>query len=165
MINYCILVCNGTRARFFSIESTNLTNPLVGPRLVEQQDLANTEASTAGKDTWTDLKSGRNTASGGGPAHGYDDHRDQHEEEFMRRFAGDVAAEAMRLIPEKKTTCLIIVAGHRMLGLLRNAMEIPTTDHVEVKEVAKDLVRFSAQDIHEYLSSAGLLPARKKVTA
>ncbi len=162
MINYCILVCNGNRARLFTFEAADSVDPLSGPRLVEQRDLVNAEAGTAGKDTWTDLKSGRNTAAGGGPAHGYDDHRDQHEEEFMRRFAVDVAAEAMRLTPAKKTTCLIIVAANRMLGLLRNALDLPAANHVEVKEVAKDLARFSAQDIHAYLSDAGLLPARKK---
>ncbi len=164
MSTHCVVICNGSRARFFTLEQAE-TPGESGPNLVERSDLVNAEAMASGKDTWTETKSGRNTAPGAGGAHGYDDHRDQHEDEFMRRFAGEVSAEAVRLLQSSKAKCLVLAASSRMLGFLRNTLEIPATAQVEVKEVAKDLIKFSVQDIHENLSDAGLLPARKRALA
>lgn len=163
MSDYCVVVCNGTRARLFTLEPVAIPEVESGPNLVEHKDLVNPEVDVPGKETWTDLKSGRNTAPGAGPAHGYDDHRDDHEDEFMRRFAEDVARQAAALVQKAQAKHLVMVASNRMLGFLRNALQLPPTSAVEVRELAKDLSKFSPLEIHEHLSEAGLLPARKKV--
>jgi len=163
MSAYCVVVCNGNRARFFTLEPAGVPGES-GPKLVECSDLVNAEAAATGKNNWAETKSGRNTAPGGGGAHGYDDHREHHEEEFVRRFASDVTTEAGRLVQANKGKHLILVAANRMLGYLRNSLEMPAIAQVEVKEVAKDLIKFSAQDIHEHLSDAGLLPVRKRAS-
>lgn len=162
MSEYCVVVCNGTRARFFTLEPVAIPAIESGPNLVERCDLVNPEVDAPGKETWTDLKSGRHTAPGAGPAHGYDDHRDDHEDEFMRRFAEAVARQAANLVQENKAKQLVLVASNRMLGFLRNALQLPPQPPVVVKELAKDLSKFSPLDIHGHLSDAGLLPARKK---
>ncbi len=164
MSTHCVVICNGSRARFFTLEQA--AHPAEsGPNLLERSDLVNPEAMASGKDTWTETKSGRHAAPGAGGAHGYDDHRDQHEDEFMRRFASEVSAEAVRLAQSSKAKCLVLAASSRMLGFLRNTLDLPATARIEVKEIAKDLIKFSPQDIHENLSDAGLLPARKRALA
>ncbi len=162
MSEYCVVVCNGTRARFFTLEPVAFPELESGPNLVERKDLVNPEIDVPGKETWTDLKSGRNVAPGAGLAHGYDDHRDDHEDEFMRRFANTVAKEAAALVQAQKGKCLVMAASNRMLGFLRNALRLPPTPPVEVRKLAKDLSKLSPLDIHAHLSEAGLLPARKK---
>ncbi|HHH36776.1 MAG TPA: host attachment protein [Gammaproteobacteria bacterium] len=162
MSEYCVVVCNGTRARFFTLEPVAIPEVESGPNLVEHADLVNPEVDVPGRETWTDLKSGRNTAPGAGPAHGYDDHRDDHEDEFMRRFADKVAQQAVALVQEHKAGNLVLAASSRMLGFLRNALQLPPTPPVTVKEVAKDLSKLSPLEIHQHLSEDGLLPARKR---
>jgi protein required for attachment to host cells len=58
---------------------------------------------------------------------------------------------------------LLLVAEPQMLGIVRESnAEISKT--IEVKELAKDLCQFSVRDLHEYLASKKLLPARKDMT-
>ena len=97
MSECCVVVADGSRARLFTLEPTKSKRMQSGPKLVEQKDLVLPEKDTRGRDLWTDLKSGRGRAWGGGPSHGYDDHREQHVDEFERRFAQKVADEAKRL--------------------------------------------------------------------
>lgn len=136
-----------------------------GPSLVEKQDLVNPEAGLAGRDTWTEIKSGRNMARGGGSAHGYDDHRENHEEEFNRRFARRVAEGALAYLQRHKPQVLVVAASSHMLGLLRGAMTLPAGLELEVRESAKELAHMSPHDIHRRLAGAGLIPARGRVTA
>lgn len=164
MSDYCVVVADSSRARFFTLESSEVPGVESGPNLVEHKDMDNPEAPAPGRETWTDAKSGRNTARGGGPAHGYDDHRDNHEEEFNRRFAKHIAERAVEVARQHNARCLVLVAANRMLGLLRENLAIPPGAKIDVRETAKDLVRLNANEIHEHLGGAGLVPARKRVT-
>lgn len=162
MSDYCVVVADGSGARFFTVEAPEVPGVEPGPNLVEQQDMDNPEATASGRETWTDVKSGRNTARAGGPAHGYDDHRDSHEEEFSRRFAKRVAECSVEIAQQHEVKHLVLVASNRMLGLLREAVEIPPGRSIELHDLAKDLVHLNATEIHEHLGGAGLIPPRRR---
>ena len=111
----CVIVADNGRARFFRLTDVEFPELESGPNLEEINDLVNPEREAAGDEIWSDAKSGRNRGNGGAPAHGYDDHRDQHEEEFDRRFARSIASEAERLA-NGSTRELVVVAQKRALG-------------------------------------------------
>ena len=120
MNHYSVIVAGGSRERFFTLEDAQVPEMESGPRLVEQLDLVNTLHHTHDGSLWSETKSGRNRAPAGGPSHGYDDHRTQHEDEFERRFARDIAEEATRMVKSNHTQCVVLVAQKRMLGFLRS---------------------------------------------
>lgn len=158
MNQYSIIVAGGSRARFFTLEAAQFPEMESGPRLVEQKDLINTENKMHDGSLWSEARSGRNRAPNGGPAHGYDDHRSQHEDEFERRFAREIAEEATRQIKSSRAQHVILVAQKRMLGFLRGAIDPLQKSGVAIREIAKDLGKLPARDLHEHLSRENLLP-------
>jgi protein required for attachment to host cells len=162
MSDYCVVVADGTRARLFTLEAAAAPGVEGGPDLIEQIDLVNPESGHGVRATTA--KSGRDTGRGSGPMHGFVDHRSQHEDEFLRRFAKLVAETALRTARERRTGHLVLVAGNRILGFLRSELQAPTGESLQVQEVAKDLSRLSAYELHEHLGGAGVLPRRKKAS-
>jgi protein required for attachment to host cells len=161
MSDYCVVTVDAARARFFCLEPVQQPSLESGPKLVEYREaLINTELELSGRALWSDTKTGRNAANG--MAHGYDDHRDQHTEEFKRRFAKLVADEAVQLAQLKGAKKLIVTAEKQMLGYLRNALHVPPKASFEVTEMAKDLSRLSPQDLQEHLAHEGLVPPRQR---
>lgn len=157
-----VVVVNGSRARFFTLEPAQLGSIEGGPNLREREDLINPDVESHDQELWTETKSGRNRAPGGGPAHGYDDHRDEHLDEFKRRFAREVAREAAGLVKETGSERLVLAAQKRMLGFLREELDPLLQTGVKVVEVTKDLSKMSAQELHQYLAREKVLPARKR---
>ena len=163
MHEHCVVTVDGTRARFFCLERPEVPDVASGPFLVEQSEaLINTEVDMPGRELWTNAKSGRRPGGGNTAAHGIDDHRDQHHEEFKRRFAKLIVEQALRLAERRKARELVLVAEKQMLGYLRNALQIPPKAGFIVKEVAKDLSRLSPLELQNHLAAEGLLPARHK---
>lgn len=160
MSDYCVVVVDSSRARFFTLEAAAVPELESGPNLVERNDLVNPEATLSGRETWTEARSGRNSARGGGTAHGYDDHRDSHDDEVIRRFAKRIASATEDLARRNSVKCLVLVAANRMLGFLRETLKLPPGKKIEVREVAKDLARLNPNQIHRNLNSHGALPAR-----
>lgn len=159
MNEYCVVVANASRARFFSLESGDVPEVESGPHLVEHSDLVNPEATLPGREAWSDTRSGGNTAPGGGPSHRYDDHREQHMREIGRRFARQVAGAALDMARRRGADCLVVVAADRMLGYLRPELDTPAP-RVEIREAAKDLTTLGPREILGHLVVAGVLPAR-----
>ncbi|ROR34627.1 host attachment protein [Inmirania thermothiophila] len=160
MTRYCVIVAGQGCARFFELRPAEHPELESGPNLVETASLTNEDASG---EVWSDPKSGRNRAPGGGGAHGYDDHREGHMAEFERRFArriGETAARMLRRHPAR----LVLVAEKRMLGHLRQSLN-GSAAGVTVQEVAKDLCRMAPMEIHERLAEDGLLPRRRPPAA
>ena len=160
MNNNFIVVADGSRARFFQLEEPALPEVEPGPNLMEVNDLVNTEKEAHGNEIWSEAKSGRNRAPTGG-AHGYDDHRDSHEEELERRFARDIAAEAVRLSEKAGSREILLVAQKRALGFLRNELDPLVKRGIRVKELAKDLSKLKPHEIHEHLAREKLIPRRR----
>ena len=162
MSDYLVLVADGTKARFFSLEPAAVPQVETSPKLVEQQDLISTELDVPGKEMWSDQKSGRNRAPPHGAAHGYDDHRDKHENEFERRFAHRISETAIKLAQQHRAKQLVMVAETRMLGMLRKELAIPSHASFSVQELAKDLTKLGIDELHTHLVQADLLPKARK---
>jgi protein required for attachment to host cells len=159
MVNYCIVVNSGGHSRFFSLESVSFPEIESSPKLVECGRLVNPEKGMAEHELYTDSKTGRGRAPHGGRAHGYDDHRSQHEDESDRRFAHKVVREAGRFAKEKQARRVIFVAPARMMGLFRQDLGIISEHGIKVQELTKDMSKFSPRQIHRYLAKESLVPA------
>ena len=162
MGNYCVVVASGAQARFFILEPAEFPELGIGPNLVERGDLINPEKEIARRDLYTDSKMGRGRAPHGGPSHGYDDHRSQHEDEFDRRFARKVLEKTGRVAEANKARCIVLVASAPILGLLRQHLDIIRKRGMEVHGLAKDMTKFSPKQVHDYLAREQLLPACKR---
>ena len=162
MGNYCVVVASGAQARFFILEPAEFPELGIGPNLVDRGKLINPEKEIARRDLYTDSKTGRGRAPHGGPSHGYDDHRSQHEDELERRFARKVLEKTRRVAEANKARCVMLVAPARMQGLLRQHLDIIRKRGMEVHGLAKDMTKFSPKQIHDYLAREQLLPACKR---
>ena len=159
MTDYCIIVTGGGNSRFFFLESAPFPEIESSPRLVECERLVNPEKGMAERELYTDSKTGRGRAPQGGPAHGYDDHRSQHEEESDRRFAHKVMKEVGRFTKEKQARCVVLVAPARIMGLFRQDLSIIREQGIKVQELTKDMSKFSSRQIHNYLAKEAMVPA------
>ncbi len=159
MSDFCVVVADGAKARFFTLEAADVPEMQSGPTLVERDSLTHAEATMAGRDKYSEVKSGRNVGASG--AHGYDDHRNNHDDEFDRRFAQKVAGEALKMASANRARQLIVAAEKQMLGVLRQAISVPAGAGFELRELAKDLTKFSPNEIHSYLAGENILPAQR----
>lgn len=160
-MNDCfVVVAAGSCARFFALEPAQVPEIESGPNLVEKRRIDNADWSSHGEALWSDKKSGRNRAPGGAGAHGYDDHRSHHQDEVERRFARDIAEEMQRLNRAHHPKTIVLVAEKRMLGALRNTLP-PNGSEITIHELAKDLCKFGAHEVHQHLAKARLLPPRR----
>ena len=161
MANYCVVVTSGAHARFFTLKTLAAPLSESGSKLIEQGELFNPEKEIPGHELYAEPKSGRSRAPHGGPAHGYDDHRSQHEDECDRRFACEILKQTKGLAEAEKATRVVLIAPARVLGFLRQYLDIIVKEGIKVHELAKDISRLNAAEIHDYLAKEGLLPARK----
>jgi protein required for attachment to host cells len=162
MTDYCVVITGGAYARFFTLEPIEFPELESGPRLTHCGELFNPKKEIAGRDLYTDSKSGRGRAPRGGPAHGYDDHRSHHEDELDRRFARKILEKASALVQAYKARCVVLVAPAPMLGLIRQELHAFDKLGVEVQKVAKDMTKFSPKRIQNSLAREGILPACKR---
>lgn len=160
MSQYCVVVAEGSRARFFTVESATVPELESGPYLVERKTMANPEHKAHDQAIYSDLRAGRNR-SAHGPGHGYDDHRRQHDAETERRFARDIARELGRIARGNGTRRVVLCAEKRMLGYLRPSLHNASSREFELTEVPKDLAKLSATEIQKKLSQEGHIPARR----
>jgi protein required for attachment to host cells len=162
MANYCVVVTSGAHARFFTLKTSAAPVLESGPKLIERGELSNPEKEIPGRDLYAAPKSGRSRAPHGGPAHGYDDHRSQHEDECDRRFASEVLKKANGVAKAEKARHVILIAPARMLGCLRQDLDIIRRQGIRIQELAKDISKLNSTEIHDYVAKEGLLPARKR---
>ena len=161
--NCCVAVVDGIRARFLTLEQAASPGQ-TSPFLLECKDLVNPESDARGRDLWSDVKSGRGHEHSGASAHGYDDHRDEHEDEFKRRFAVRIVDELLALARSRGAVRVIVAAERQMLGFLRPVLASASKSDFVVSEVAKDLSKLSAAEIQERLAREDLVPPRLRAT-
>jgi len=161
MANYFVVVTSGAHARFFTLKTLAAPELESGHKLIERGELFNPEKDIPGRELYADPKSGRSRAPHGGPAHGYDNHRSQHEDECDRRFASEVLKKAKGFARAEKARHVLLIAPARMLGCLRQDLEIILKEGMKVHELAKDISKLNSAEIHDYLAREGLLPGRK----
>lgn len=155
-----VVVVDALKARFFTLQPTPEPEFESGPNLIEVTELNNINRGLNGQQ-WSSLKTGRNRVPGGGPAHGYDDHRTKHMQEYEKKFAREISEEVVKAARQNHCKRVIITAGRQMLGHLRYYYDLLAKAGIEITELDKDLIKLSAQEIHHYLSREGMLPARK----
>jgi protein required for attachment to host cells len=158
MNQYCVVVANGSKARFFTLEDPEKPELESGPNLVKHKDLISDEQKMLNEGLWSETKSGGNRGHGG-QSHGYDDHRSQHEDDIERRFANSIADECKRISHNKRTN-VVLVSQKRMLGHLRNAID-SRVHGIHTEELAKDLIKLSPMDLHKHLAREKLIPERR----
>lgn len=162
MSDYCAVVTDAARARLFTLEPVEFPEVQSGPRLIEREAFVNPEKDLPESELFSTSKAGRNRAPQGGPSHGYDDHRSQHTDEYERRFARVVADETMKLAQAHGARQVVLAAQPRMLGFLRQELDTLTRNGIEVRELAKDLSKLSATQVHDHLAKEKLLPPCKR---
>ncbi|MBE9166570.1 host attachment protein [Pleurocapsales cyanobacterium LEGE 06147] len=163
MSEFLVVVVNRTKARFFTLEKAQVPEYESGPNLSERKELLNPTQDFAGKDLWSNVKTGRNKGSGG-QAHAYDDHRQSHLIEFERRFAQAIADEIVHLSQQYHARRLVLVAEPQILGLLRETLAPQLLKDLKVQELAKDLCHLKPLELHKHLAAKELLPARQNVS-
>ena len=162
MGKFAVALINGTQARFFTLDSTDTSEYESGPNLVEHESLFDPTQELHGQDLWANTKTGRNRGTNG-QAHSYDDHRQQHELEFEKRFAQKVSRGMLELIQTHQAKQLIVVAEPQILGILRETMTDNQYKNINIQEVAKDICHLPLNQIHDYLAKKSLLPACRRV--
>jgi protein required for attachment to host cells len=162
MTDYCVVVTGGARARFFTLEPVEYPELESGPRLIECRELCNPQKEMPRRDIYAEPKTGRHRAPHGGPTHGYDDHRSQHEDEFDRRFAHEVMVEARRFVHANQARCLALVAPPHILGMIRSDLQNIAKRGMVVQKLSKDMSKFSSRQIHEHLARQQVLPPCKR---
>lgn len=158
-MKYCVVVANGSRARFFSLENPEFPEIESGPHLCERKAMVDPELKERGTNLWSG-RTGKNRSGGYSGTHGYDDHRERHAAEYERRFVQSVAEEAARFTRNQKADHIVLVGVQRQLPQLRSALE-PQTQAARIRELAKDLSKLAPQALHDHLSKEGLLPPRR----
>ncbi|HED17217.1 MAG TPA: host attachment protein [Gammaproteobacteria bacterium] len=156
----CVIVANSSRARFFKLEDSDSPDFETGPKLIELSALINSETSHNASGSWSEMKSGRNRATNSGNAHGYDDHRKKHLDEYEKRFAQSIIDETQRI--NKRNGKIILVSQNRMLGHLRNAMSGALKESLTT-ELNKDLIRLDPNELQDRLSDEHLIPKKRSV--
>ena len=156
----CIAVVDASRARLFSF-SADAGASENEPQLREVEDLASparrqrsgqlfSESGTTGIRTTTGHASARV------------DHREAHLADIDTKFAHAIMARFCAVIDEAGATTAMIVASPNMLGLLRPLTAPLTTRGIEITDLALDLTRETPSQLHDHLTSRGLLPARRR---
>lgn len=152
-----IVVADGARARFFTLQPTDELAPERGPRLIEHLDMTNPEGELPERELFSD-RGGRMHGSPSGSAHGSDDHRAQHRVEFERRFVRRLLDEAQRFARDQGLNQLVLSAEPSLLGVLRPELERMGMPGVGVLELPENLVRHSVAALADVLTLRGVMP-------
>ena len=151
----CVIVANGSRARFFSLKRPEFPELNDRPRLVERDEVFEPELQERALDLWTE-RTGMNRGAGSG-SHSYDDHRNQHQAEFERRFAKQIADRATKLVRSSGANSVVVCGVQRQLPLLKSMLE-NNLSGIHIQQLAKDLLKLDSQTLYEHLHREGLLP-------
>lgn len=165
MVEYLVVIVNTATARFFALEPVEFPQIESGPRLVPCDELDNPECSLDPKDIFTDSKTGRGSAPGGGPVHGFDDKRNQYSVELRRKFAAKVMHQIIHLANRKNVHTIVLAASAKMRSLLFPAAENLIRQGYKVVKLSKNITNFSPQQIHRHLARAGVIPDQRYITA
>lgn len=161
MSKYVVVVADAQRARLFALKDSLTPEIESTPRLVETGDLVNTAQVAAKAGRRASPISGRNKAGSGG-SYAFDDHRGKHDHDELRRFSALVIKAALKETKNQDAHSLILVAGRKALGPLREALASIKTNGLGVRECDRDLTGEPPARIHELLAKRELIPATKK---
>ena len=155
-----LILADGARCRLISARASENENfdPIV--ELIDCGALANPEQLLPGQSIYSEAKSGRNRSHAGGPAHGYDDHRDRHHDETLRRFARDIVTQAENAMKANELPHLVLIANARVLGFLREQLP-PRMREKVVATIDEDATKKNLDELYRLLEQRGLAVARR----
>lgn len=159
MSEYCVVVAEGSRARFFTVEPAEIPELQSGPHLIEHQTMVNPEHKVHAVHILAD-RTGRNRSSAGSQGHDFDDHRAQRDDEMERRFAREITRQLDSMARSNGTQHVVVCAEKRMMGFLRPTLQGAIPHGVALREVKKDLAKLTARQLHDHLSRDGHIPPR-----
>jgi len=153
-----VVVADGAKARFFSLEVKELVEGELGPYLLEDETLVNPVQMQQGQQLWSGPESqAGHFQEGKSQAHSYDDRRRDHEVEFERRFAQSIAEQILSRVQTHQLQSLLLIAEPRILGLLREVLIPALPKALKLSELDKNLCHQKPQELYEYLASRDLL--------
>ncbi|HEU5076423.1 MAG TPA: host attachment protein [Polyangiaceae bacterium] len=154
-----LIVADGARCRLIAAKSSEDEAFEPAVELVECDALANPEALLQEQNIYSDA-GGRNRSHAGGPAHGYDDHRQRHHEEMLRKFARDIVVHAENAMQSNQLVQLLLLANSRLLGALRE--QLPPRMHEKVvMTIEEDATKKNLDELRRLLQKRGLIPERR----
>lgn len=155
MASQLVAVVDGARARYYLVATRSTPRGEEKNKLEEIATLINPAHRTKDSETYTDSRPGLRKAYAGGPGHGVDDRRDAHNDELERRFSALVLEQLASLMRDHEAERVILAAGPRMLGFLRDdRTPLPRAD---VGELPKHLTELSHHELCLRLDAEGLL--------
>jgi len=164
MNEYKVVVADGLRARFFTLEGVRDPEIESGPRLVEQEALLNPAKAFSESERTGNSTSGRTRSPSGG-FYAFDDHRSKHGQQALRRFAQQVVNKAIHQShPQGPYLCVVFAAEKKLLGAMRAEWSAIKTNGLEIRECDRDIVGETPVKIQELLARRELLPALQKPT-
>ncbi|MBI4196166.1 MAG: host attachment protein [Betaproteobacteria bacterium] len=154
MINTCIVVADGARARLFTVAED--ASPRRKYRLEEAANLVNpdVEARGGGSDG---AKSDRNTNRQAGPMHPIGAQRERHRLEQERRFGAQIVEQAVALVGSWSEGRLVLIADPRLLGLMRERLRRALKSEIRLQELAKDYSGLSVSELERLFVEQGVL--------
>jgi protein required for attachment to host cells len=158
MSSVLVVVADGAKARYFTSEVKELAQGEIGSYLHEDESLINPDQMEEGKELWSGPESqAGHYQQGKSKAHSYDDHRQDHELEYERRFARSITEQILIRTHTHQLQRLLVIAEPRLLGLLREVLVPKLPKTLELTEIDKDLCHLRPQELHEYLTQRDLL--------
>lgn len=157
-----VAVVDGTKARFLTLDLSDVPEERMRARLVELESLLNPSNEVQDQDLWSSSKTGRNRGAGG-QAHSYDDHREHHRAEFERRFAQAIATHIANLVNTHTIQQLILVAEPQITGPMRNAIAASVPTRLQIHELSKNLCHLKPHELQKYLANQKLMPEPQRI--
>jgi protein required for attachment to host cells len=152
MSKYTVVVADALRARFFSLQDSMTPEVESSPRLMERECLVNPEKAKTSAQRREKSNNGRV----------FEDHRERHALEGQRHFTGLIIKEALKQTRKVDSHTLVLVAGRKTLGLIRETLSSIKTNGLAIHEWDRDLTSETPQKIQEILAKRKLVPAMKK---
>jgi protein required for attachment to host cells len=150
MHQYCVVVANGSQARFFTLEDDKHHDPEYGPTLIEANQMYHPDHEPLEQTRSQRLHDSYNSKSQ--PKSAIAEHD--------KRFANSIAKEVTRISRECDSSDLVLVSQKYMLKHIKNAMP-EKLKSMHTRELARDLSKLSPYEIHNFLAREKLIPERK----
>ena len=158
----CIAIVDAARARIYTYQED--ADPK--QQLREVRDLVNAgrrlKASEMFSESRPSLAQSGRPGPSGEPGSTKDDHRDDHIGMMDTKFAKEIVEEVDKIIRAEGYGHLIIVAAPKMLGELRKANTLKRNG-LNIDEIASDLSKLTAPQLHDHLASLDLIPGRPRL--
>jgi protein required for attachment to host cells len=170
-----IAIVDAAQARLFAYEEDadpahqlyeirDLRSP--GRKLRVGELVSNTEPGRASAaDGPADSVQGQANHTRGYARSATDDHRDAKVAEMDAKFARDVIEALDEIISKDGQRHLILAAGAKMLGELRQQQGVLNRPDVRIDEIPKILTTLSVAQLHDHLAGMDLIPPRRRLAA